>query len=126
MQRQQSIDRPLPPRCVVIVGGGPAVLAQIEPLLPERAYEVQFVETCERPYGLIRGGRPDVVVLCLRMEDHEGFQLLSMLQTDPATRSIPVLTCTAEYEGHVADQVFDSEPADPGPQVQSVPRPSRH
>jgi CheY-like chemotaxis protein len=94
---------------VVLVGGGPDVLAQAEPLLPRGAYSVEFVETYEAPYGAIRAARPDIVVLCLRIEDAEGFQLLSMLRLDPATRLIPVLTYTTRFEGQRFEGVDEGE-----------------
>lgn len=97
---------------VVLVGGGPEVLAYAEPLLPRGAYQVEFVESYETPYGVIRAEHPDLVVLCLRIEDEEGFQLLTMLRLDPGTRHIPVLTYTTEFEGQRFDGVDEGEPAD--------------
>ena len=41
----------------------------------------------------------NLVILCMRIEDREGFQVLSMLKLDDETRRIPVLTYTTEYEG---------------------------
>ena len=39
----------------------------------------------------------------MRIEDREGFQVLSMLKLDDETRRIPVLTYTTEYEGQETD-----------------------
>ena len=46
---------------------------------------------------------PNLVILCARIEQLEGFQLLTMLKLDPDTRDIPVLTYTTEYEGQDFD-----------------------
>ena len=90
---------PTAPARIVLVGGGPDVLAHTEPLLPRGAYRVTFVESYEAPFARVRAERPDLVVLCLRIEDLDAFQLLSMLRLDPITRLVPVLTYTTEFEG---------------------------
>jgi len=112
--QHHTTSTPAPdPARVVVVGGGPEVLTFTEPLLPQGAYEVVFVEGYEAPYGVIRAERPDMVVLCLRIEDHEGFQLLSMLRLDPATRTIPLLTYTTEFEGQRFEGVDEGDPFEP-------------
>lgn len=98
---------------VVVVGGGPEVLPFIEPLLAGGRYEVNFVALDELPVAAVREERPDLVVVCLRIEDAAGFQLLSMLRLDPVTREIPVLTYTTEFEGQTFEGVDDGE-AEPG------------
>jgi CheY-like chemotaxis protein len=93
---------------VMIVGGGPAVLPRIEPLLPGGSYDVEFIGLDQEPYGCVTDDPPDLVVVCLRIEDAVGFQFLSMLQMDPATRHLPVLTYTTEAEGQVLAGVDDA------------------
>ena len=44
------------------------------------------------PYIAIRQRRPDLVVLCFAPDDDEACQVLQMLQLDPATRRLPILT----------------------------------
>ncbi len=95
---------------VMVVGGGPAVLPRIEPMLPEGAYDVEFVGLDQEPYGCILDDTPDLLVLCLKIEDAASFQFLSMLQIDPATRRLPVLTYTTESEGQVLPGVDDVAP----------------
>jgi CheY-like chemotaxis protein len=48
--------------------------------------------------------QPNLVVLCMRIEDRDGFQVLSMLKLDDETRRIPVVTYTTEYEGQEFDE----------------------
>jgi CheY-like chemotaxis protein len=95
------------PLRVMVVGGGPAVLPRVEPMLPSGAYDVEFVGVDQEPYGCILDDMPDLLVVCLKMEDAASFQLLSMLQMDPATRDLPVLTYTTESEGQVLPGVDD-------------------
>lgn len=95
---------------VMVVGGGPAVLPRVEPMLPAGAYEVEFVGLDQEPYGCILDDTPDLLVVCLKIEDAASFQFLSMLQIDPATRQLPVLTYTTESEGQVLPGVDDVAP----------------
>lgn len=95
---------------VMVVGGGPNVLPRVEPLLPTGAYEVEFVGLDQEPYGCIRDDAPDILVVCLKIEDTASFQFLSMLQFDPATRQMPVLTYTTESEGEPLPGVDDVAP----------------
>ena len=63
------------------------------------AYRVEFVELGSRVHSRIRLLAPDLVVLCMRIDETAGFQLLTMLKLDSLTRDIPVLTFTTEREG---------------------------
>ena len=91
---------------VVIVNGSTDVLQLVEAALDAGHYDVVFVEANDHAYSQIRRVQPHLVILCLRIEDTEGFQVLSMLKLDEATRDIPVLTYTTEYEGQ--DTEFDA------------------
>jgi PleD family two-component response regulator len=62
-----------------------------------------FVESSERAYSQIKKVLPNLVILCVRIEDLDGFQLLTMLKLDHDTKDIPVLTYTTEYEGQDFD-----------------------
>lgn len=95
---------------VMVVGGGPDVLPRVEPLLPAGAYEVEFVGLDQEPYGCILDDMPDLLVVCLKIEDTASFAFLSMLQFDPATRHLPVLTYTTESEGQPLQGVDDVAP----------------
>jgi PleD family two-component response regulator len=84
---------------VVIVNGSADMLALLEIVLDAGHYDVVFVESSEHAYSHIKRIQPNLVVLCMRIEEWEGFQVLSMLKLDAETRAIPVLTYTTEYEG---------------------------
>jgi PleD family two-component response regulator len=93
---------------VVIVNGSTDMLSLLETVLDAGHYDIVFVESNEHAYSHIKRVQPNLVILCIRIEDREGFQVLSMLKLDNDTRRIPVLTYTTEYEG----QQTDDEPAD--------------
>lgn len=84
---------------MVIVNGNTEVLELVEAALDAGHYDVVFVESSDHAYSQIRRVQPNLVILCLRIEDTEGFRVLSMLKLDDETRNIPVLTYTTEYEG---------------------------
>lgn len=92
-----------PTQTVVVVNGTVDVLGMLETALDAGRYDMVFVDAGDRAYAQIKRVRPDLVILCTRIEDREGFQLLTMLKLDPATKDIPVLTYTTEYEGQPLD-----------------------
>ena len=103
---------------VVIVNGSPDVLDLFETVLEAGRYDVVFVESSEHAYSQIKRVQPNLVILCVRIEDPEGFQVLSMLKLDDETRTIPVLTYTTEYE----DQESDEESPEPSDAELFAPR----
>src|SRR6476660_7961760 len=73
---------------VVIVNGTGEIFDLLETVLEAGHYDCVFVESNAHAYSQIRLVQPNLVVLCMRMEDPEGFQVLSMLKLDERTRSI--------------------------------------
>ena len=62
-----------------------------------------FVESTRHAYSQVKRVQPNLVILCVRIDDADGFQVLSMLKLDADTRDIPILTYTME------DKSEDSE-----------------
>ena len=94
---------------VVIVNGSSDVMALLETVLAAGRYDIMFVESSEHAYSQIKRAQPNLVILCMRIDDREGFQVLSMLKLDDETRRIPVLTYTTEYEGQETDDETPEE-----------------
>ena len=92
-----------PVQKVVVVNGNTEVLGLLETVLDAGRYDMVFVESSDRAYSQIKKVVPNLVILCARIEDLDGFQLLTMLKLDDETRDIPVLTYTTEYEGQDFD-----------------------
>src|SRR6187455_3468920 len=88
---QTSATSSVMPRALII-GAGPEALVGIEPLLGANRFRVDFLDQDSTPYIAIRLHRPDLVVLCFAPDDDEACQVLQMLQLDPATRRLPILT----------------------------------
>src|SRR5687768_10951871 len=92
-----------PVQKVVVVNGRTEVLGMLEAVLDAGRYDMVFVESSEHAYLQIKKVLPNLVILCARIENLEGFQLLTMLKLDAETREIPVLTYTTEYDGQDFD-----------------------
>ena len=95
-----------PVQKVVVVNGNTEVLGMLEAVLDAGRYDMVFVESGEHAYSHIKQVLPNLVILCTRIEELNGFQLLTMLKLDPETREIPVLTYTTEYEGQDFDEAI--------------------
>src|SRR6188474_789388 len=96
---------------VVIVNGNPEMLETLETALDAGHYDVVFVESSEHAYSQIKRVQPNLVILCVRIDDANGFQVLSMLKLDDETRTIPVLTYTTEHAPDDEDEELP-EPTD--------------
>ena len=96
---------------VVIVNGSAEILELLDTVLDAGHYDVVFVESSQHAYSQIKRVQPNLVILCVRIEDPAGFQVLSMLKLDEETRLIPVLTYTTEGDDDEADEETP-EPSD--------------
>jgi CheY-like chemotaxis protein len=106
---------------VVIVNGSDEILELLETVLDAGHYDVVFVESSQHAYSQIKRVRPNLVILCVRIGDMDGFQVLSMLKLDDDTRGIPVLTYTTEYEGQEPEEEGADDPSD---SVMFIPKPA--
>jgi PleD family two-component response regulator len=95
---------------VVIVNGSPEMLDTLGAVLDAGQYGVVFVESSEHAYSQIKRVQPNLVILCVRTDDAEGFQVLSMLKLDEDTRGIPIITYTREQSAEAAGEVY-AEPS---------------
>ena len=96
---------------VVIVNGTPGILDMVETALDAGHYDVVFVESSRHAYSQIKRVLPNLVILCLHVDDMEGLQVLSMLKLDEETRSIPVLTYTTPHQSESAEETSE-EPSE--------------
>ena len=95
-----------PAQKVVVVNGNTEVLGMLETVLDAGRYDMVFVESGTRAYSQIKKVQPNLVILCTRIDELDGFQLLTMLKLDPETRQLPVLTYTTECEGRDFESTF--------------------
>jgi DNA-binding response OmpR family regulator len=104
---------------VAIVNGTAELLDLINSVLGAGHYDAVFIESSAHAYSQVRREHPSLVILCLRLDDPSGFQVLSMLKMDETTRTIPVLTYTTEYDGQ-ATHYWAPEASD-GDLLQAIP-----
>jgi CheY-like chemotaxis protein len=64
--------------------------------LSKERYQVHTAMDGPSGLALIKEKKPDMVLLDLMMPRMDGFEVLDALQTDPATRGIPVIIVTAK------------------------------
>src|ERR1700682_4706289 len=95
LERRQTMEATAAQK-VVIVNGSAEILALLDTVLDAGHYDVVFVESSEHAYSQIKRVQPNLVILCVRIDDGDGLQVLSMLTLDDETRAIPVLTYTCE------------------------------
>ena len=109
-----------PAQKVVIVNGNAAILNVLETVLDAGHYDVVFVEPTAHAYSQIKRVQPNLVILCVNLDDLDGIQVLSMLNLDADTRDIPVLTYTTNNE----DEEPDEEIAEPADNEMFAPKPA--
>ena len=108
LERRHATPSPTAQK-VVIVNGSAEILELLETVLDAGHYDVVFVESSEHAYSQIKRVQPNLVILCVRIDAADGFQVLSMLKLDAETRTIPVLTYTTESD----DDESEEEVAEP-------------
>ena len=108
---RQQIPTATTAQKVVIVNGTSEILDLLETVLDAGHYDVVFVESSEHAYSQIKRVQPNLVILCVRLAEADGFQVLSMLKLDDETRKIPVLTYTSEGGDEDLDDAL-AEPSD--------------
>ena len=74
---------------VVVVSKQSQLNGLLETVLDAGQYDVVFVESTEHAYSHIKRLTPHLIIVCLDIDDLDGFQVLSMLKLDEQTRSIP-------------------------------------
>jgi DNA-binding response OmpR family regulator len=94
---------------VVVVSKQSQLNGLLETVLDAGQYDVVFVESTEHAYSHIKRLTPHLIIVCLDIDDLDGFQVLSMLKLDEDTKGIPVVTCTMQQE----DDVMQDESLDP-------------
>jgi DNA-binding response OmpR family regulator len=90
------------PQQVVVVSKQSHMEGLLETVLDAGQYDVVFVESTEHAYSHIKRLGPDLIIVCLDVDDLDGFQVLSMLKLDTQTKVIPIVTCTATGDGDEA------------------------
>ena len=96
--RLPAVTTPRSQQVVVVVSKRSHLNGLLETVLDSGRYDVVVVESTEHAYTHIKRVNPHLVIVCLDIDDLDGFQVLSMLKLDSETRNIPVVTCTVSVD----------------------------
>ena len=97
---------------VVVVSKQSQLNGLLETVLDAGQYDVVFVESTEHAYTHIKRLTPHLVIVCLDIDDLDGFQVLTMLKLDHETRHIPLVTCTVMQEEETTQDASPERPDD--------------
>lgn len=86
-----------PPAHILIIDDIPLNLEVLGASLA-REYDVQFATSGAQGLALVQQQAPDLILLDVMMPDMDGYQVLEILKSDPATQSIPVIFVTARND----------------------------
>jgi CheY-like chemotaxis protein len=84
----------------------------LETVVDAGRYDVVFVESTEHAYSRIKRLAPQLIIVCLNIDEMDGFRVLSMLKLDNETRGIRLVTCTVDDSDDEASDEILEEPAD--------------
>jgi len=88
---------PRPLRTVVVATRNPDDRV-LETIGDAGDFDTVVVESLEGAYSKVKRVLPSLVIVCISIDDPDGFHVLSMLKLDDDTSQIPVLTCTTSDE----------------------------
>ena len=86
------------PKRIVCVEDEPEMIDLLKLILGRKGYEVYGANGGHEGLDVIRGIKPDVVLLDLMMPDMDGWEVYQKLKSDDETRDIPVIVVTAKAQ----------------------------
>ncbi len=86
---------------IVVVDDDQQLADLMREFLIEEGYGVEVCSQGDQAFSFIRNLVPDLIILDVRMAEIGGLGVLYLLSTDPQTRQIPVLMCTAVSAGEM-------------------------
>lgn len=96
---------------IVVVDDDLRLAELMHEFLTDEGYDVQVCSHGDQAFAVIRSLAPDLVILDVRMAEINGLGVLYLLSTDPHTRDIPTLMCTAISSGDMQpwEEVLDQK-----------------
>jgi DNA-binding response OmpR family regulator len=83
-------------KTIIVVDDDPDVPIIVKGILNSEPYKVQCVSSGEELFFRLKGGRPDLILLDVKMPEMDGFEALKRLKAAPETSSIPVILLTGK------------------------------
>lgn len=88
-------------KMIVVVDDDAQLAELMREFLLDEGYGVEICSQGAQAFATIRALLPDLILLDVRMAEIGGLEVLYLLSTDPQTRRIPVLMCTAVSTGEM-------------------------
>lgn len=103
LSRTAATDEQVAPaqKRIVVVDDDQQLADLMREFLVEEGYTVEVCSQGDQAFTFIRALVPDLIILDVRMAEIGGLGVLYLLSTDPQTRGIPVLMCTAVSAGEM-------------------------
>ncbi|MBF0179193.1 MAG: response regulator [Magnetococcales bacterium] len=92
----------MPKATILIVDDQPITIQILDGILHE-AYRVLFASNGMEALESVEDHKPDLILLDVVMPGVDGHQVCSILKSDPATRSIPIVFITAMNDEQAAE-----------------------
>lgn len=82
---------------IVVANDDALMLDLMRDLLTEEGYRVTLIRESRKAHELIKELQPNLAILDIRMGNElTGFELITLLTLDPATRCIPLMVASAD------------------------------
>jgi hypothetical protein len=115
--RRPAPSKPTAGKQTVLCVGCVEDCALLDRVLGPGEYAITFLESSEGAYTRILSSMPTKVIFCMRADDERSLQVLSMLNLDPRTNRIPIITCIPR----LTPEGGGVEPPDAGDAVSARP-----
>jgi CheY-like chemotaxis protein len=82
---------------VMIVDDNKAFLSELEEILVSCGYDVKIVTKSANAFEAARRTKPQVILLDLKMDEVNGFQVAEKLKNSPDTAGIPIIAMSGYF-----------------------------
>jgi two-component system response regulator MprA len=96
-------------KTVLVVDDDPAIRESLEELLRFQGYRVLSAADGVEGLGVVRGQRPDLIVLDVAMPRLDGFRMATLIKSDPALRQIPIILYSGRLEESFAVLAYETK-----------------
>lgn len=92
---------------VLIVDDEGLIVDLVSGILEKAGYQVFKAYDGKSGHAMMEQNRPDLVIADVIMPEMSGIELLEMMKSNPALRTIPVILLTQKDEFDVVNRVFE-------------------
>ena len=83
---------------IIVVDDDKEIREIVHFALTRTGFDVEVAANGQQLLELLRGSRPDLILLDVMMPGQNGYQLCYLLRSDPRTNTIPIIIMTAHVE----------------------------